>query len=84
MKHHQNKILLLIICLTIVLFNSCGMIYLRAIGVKPFKLVNEEQLISYLSSQKVSIENIYQIDMRNAAGGILPSIKVKSINKPQK
>ena len=38
------------------------MIYLRAIGVKPFKPVNEEQLISYLSSQKVSIENVYQID----------------------
>lgn len=62
MKHHQNKILLLITCLAIVLFNSCGMIYLRAIGVKPFKPVNEEQLISYLSSKKVSIENVYQID----------------------
>jgi hypothetical protein len=29
-------------------------------------------------------ENIYQIDMRNSAGGILPSIKVKSVNRPQK
>ena len=28
-------------------------------------------------------ETIYQIDMRNAAGGILPALKVKSINKPK-
>ena len=28
-------------------------------------------------------ETIYQIDMRNSAGGILPSLKVKSINRPK-
>ena len=62
MKHHQNNILLFITCLIIVLFNSCGKIYLRAIGVKPFKPTNEAQLISYLNTQEVSIENAFQID----------------------
>jgi hypothetical protein len=28
-------------------------------------------------------ETVYQIDMRNSAGGILPSLKVKSINRPK-
>ncbi len=44
------------------LFLSCGKLYLKATGVKPFKPVIEQQLISYLSKQGVKQERIYEVD----------------------
>lgn len=58
----SKTIITFIFSICCILFLSCGKLYLKATGVKPFKPVVEQQLISYLSKQGIKQEHIYEVD----------------------
>lgn len=60
--HNKSCHILILFLLLSVVFCSCGKLYLKATGVKPFKPTSEHQLIAYLNKHGIKSTQILQVD----------------------